>query len=353
MRSTTVAWGLAVAVGLWLGPSAAHAQAGGSGQQERMPLPTNPSPTDPNTKPPAPEELTFTTHLDKTAVWVGDQFHYRIFVDHDPSIQFILDNLNAETINLDPLTVLNVATSIFPLKDGTQRLVVDLTVSHFVTGVTQLQIPQLTLFYFRSEGGAAATAATTEGAAAESLTVQGPIIGVRSTLPPRPTDIRDAVTVNAWPRNRWIVVGAGWTALALLVAGAVWQSVVFVRQRRRGEGPDPRKLMAAVRQRWSDSVPDQFGDQSTIMEFYGRSYRDLKEYLGYMLDAPTAGLMADEIRAEVTRRANNPDLADRAGKILDVCETARYAPNSPELNGDTARTVADDMRHIFEAGSRL
>ncbi|HLA39732.1 MAG TPA: hypothetical protein VJ417_07040, partial [Candidatus Glassbacteria bacterium] len=47
-----------------------------------------------------PPELSFVTRLDKTAVWVGDQFHYQIIVDHDPKIQFVLENLKSDTINM-------------------------------------------------------------------------------------------------------------------------------------------------------------------------------------------------------------------------------------------------------------
>ena len=84
------------------------------------------------------------------------------------------------------------------------------------------------------------------------------------------------------------------------------------------------------------------------MEFYGRSYRDLKEYLGYLLETPTEGLLADELRAEMTRLAANPDLTERTAKVLSVCETARYARHPAELNGAAARELADDMRAIFQ-----
>ena len=36
-----------------------------------------------------------------------------------------------------------------PLKNGNERLIVDLTLASFATGMAELQIPQLSLFYFR------------------------------------------------------------------------------------------------------------------------------------------------------------------------------------------------------------
>ena len=50
---------------------------------------------------------------------------------------------------------MNVTTSTMPLKDGHARLVVDLTLASLVTGVADLQIPQLSLFYFRKDGATA------------------------------------------------------------------------------------------------------------------------------------------------------------------------------------------------------
>lgn len=296
-------------------------------------------------KPGGNPDVVFTTRLEKTAIWVGDQFHYQIFVDHSPKIQFILDNVNTDTINLDPLRVVNVTTSTMPLKDGHERLVVDLTLASLVIGVAELQIPQLSLFYFRKDGADASTAS--ESAAAESLTIPGPVIGVRSTLPPRPSELRDAVTVSGWPRSRWIAAGVGWSAVVLLVAGLAWQAVLVVRGRTRRTGPDPRKAMVAIRERWLASVPSDFAERGAVMEFYGRSYRDVKEYLGYLLEIPTEGLLADELRAEMTRLAASPDLTERAARVLSVCESARYASHPAEVNSAAARELADDMRAIF------
>src|SRR5713226_3686908 len=85
----------------------------------------------------APPELIFTTRVDKTAVWVGDQFHYQITVDHSPGIQFVLENVNKDTINLDPLGVVDAASSSTRLKNGNQRLFVDLILANFTTGVAE------------------------------------------------------------------------------------------------------------------------------------------------------------------------------------------------------------------------
>ena len=298
-----------------------------------------------------PEALSFATRVDKTAVWVGDQFHYQIIVDHSPTIQFVLENINKDAINLDPFRVVDVTSSASSLQDGNERLFVDLTLANFTTGVTEVQIPQLTLFYFRREGAAAA-ATTSEEATAESLTIPGSVIGIRSTLPRGASDLRDSVTVTGWARNRWVVVGAGWCALIVLLAGVSWETVHMIRHRKDRKGPDPRKAMAAIQKRWSQSVPEDFTDVNTVLEFYGRSYQDVKAYLGHLLDTSTEGLTAEDMGEEMRRLSVNVDLAGKVVNVLSICETARYGPNSNNLIGDAARGIVDDIRDIFQVGSR-
>ena len=298
-----------------------------------------------------PDVLSSATRVDKTAVWVGDQFHYQIVVDHSPTIQFVLENVSKDAINLDPFRVVAVTSSTTPLQGGNQRLFVNLTLAIFTTGVAEVQIPQLTLFYFRREGAAAEMTAR-EGAAAESLTVPGPVIGIRSTLPRGAADLRDSVTVTGWARSRWIVAGAGWCALIVLLAGVSWEAVRMVRHRTGRKGPDPRRAMAAIQKRWSQSVPEDFTDLNTVLEFYGRSYQDVKAYLGHLLDTVTEGLTAEEMGAEMRRLSANVDLAGKVVRILSICETARYGPHGSDLIGDAARGVADDIREIFQTGLR-
>ena len=298
-----------------------------------------------------PPELSFVTRVDKTAVWVGDQFHYQIIVDHTPKIQFVLENLNKDTINMDPLRVMDATSRSYTLKNGNERMFVDLTLTSYAVAIPQMQIPQLTLFYFRREG--AGVTATSEGAAAESLTVPGPVIALRSTLPPDPSDLRDAVTVSGWASNRWVVAWIGYLALFVLVAGAGWEGFHMIRYRRGRKGPDPRKAMAAIQDRWAQYVPGDFSDANVVMEFYGRSYKDLKEYMGYLLETHTEGLTAEDMGEEMARLAANSDMTERTVKVLGTCETARYGRNGTELSGDAARSVAHDMREIFEAGARM
>jgi hypothetical protein len=111
--------------------------------------------------------------------------------------------------------------------------------------------------------------------------------------------------------------------------------------------------MAKIRERWSRSIPRDFSDNAAVMEFYGRSYQDVKEYLAYALETPTEGLTAEDMKLELVRLTKNPELTERTAKVLTTCEVARYGRNGKDLDSDAARSVSKDVPHIFEAASKL
>src|SRR5437773_478464 len=200
---------------------------------------------------PPPSNITFTTRLDHTAVWVGDQFHYLIIVDYSSDYEFVLDNLTRETVNMDPFQVMDVGKNLVVQKNTGRKLFVDLTLANFVTGQTSMQIPQFTLYYFRKDKKTVGV----DQAAAESLSVPGPVIGIRSTLPSEPEDIRDGVTLNSWNHNRWIFAAVAGICGVILLVGLGREAVLFVRRMKARKGPDRHKSMEAVRARWVSGIP--------------------------------------------------------------------------------------------------
>jgi hypothetical protein len=293
-------------------------------------------------KPPA--DLKFTVRVDRTAVWPGDQFHYLIIVDHPLQYEFVLDNLNKETVNMEPLEVMDVQTNLVPHGSG-RRMFVDLTLASFDTERDSIQVPQFTLFYFKKDSATT----TVEQAAAESLTIPPSELGNRSTLPGNPRDIRDAVTVAAWERSRRLVPVLGWLTCAFLIVGSGREVVLFLKRRKSRKGPDRGKAMKAVRDRWTSRVPRDFTDETTSTDFLDRSYHDLKEYLGHFLETPSLGLTGEEMRQEMRRVGISSDLTQRVGDVIDTCETVRYTRNNVSDVSSAARKVADDMRAILDS----
>ncbi len=189
----------------WSAPQAGASQKGNEKAQR--------APEKAEETPPPPSGMSYTTSLDRTAVWVGDQFHYMITVDYSPEFEFVLDNLGKENVNMDPFPVIDVTKETRTLSNDKKRLLVDITLANFSLNQAEARIPQMTLYYFRRDQHTSGA----EQAAAEGLTVAGPMIGLRSTLPPDPAGIRDSVTVVGWARSRWVVPIAGFTALACLL----------------------------------------------------------------------------------------------------------------------------------------
>ena len=289
--------------------------------------------------------MRFTVHLDRTAVWPGDQFHYLIIVDYSSDYEFVLDNLNQETVNMDPFEVMDVQTNL-TVNDTGRRLFVDLTLANFESQLTRIDIPQFTLFYFRTENNTVSV----DQAAAESLTIPGPAIGIRSTLSAMANDIRDAVTVTSWDPNRWTLPALGWICGALLVVGSGRELALFFQQRKSRKGPDRRKAMKAVREGWISGIPSDFTDPETCSGFLDRSYQNLKEYLGYYLETPTMGLTAEEMREQMERLGSNPILTQRVVNVMETCETIRYKSNGVSSDHtDAAREVAEDVREILSS----
>ena len=287
--------------------------------------------------------MTFTTHLDHTAVWVGDQFHYLIMVDYPPDYEFVLDNLTKEAVNMDPFQVIDVSKNLVVQKDSSRKLFVDLTLASFSTGQSSIQIPQFTLFYFRK----GTRTAGLDQADAESLPIPGPVIGMRSTLSPQPEDIRDAVALNSWERNRWLFSAVAWVCGTVLVVGLGRELALFVKRMKARKGPDRRKAMEAVRARWSSNIPSEFTDAKTCSNFYDHSYHSLKEYIGYYLDTPTMGLTAEEMRDEMQRLGANAALIQNVAKVLETCERLQYARDGVSADTETARVVAKDVQEIL------
>ena len=297
---------------------------------------------------PPPSGMSFTTYLDHTAVWIGDQFHYTIAVDYSPNYEFVLDTLSKETVNLEPFQVIDLSTKTASLKNGNRQLYVDLTLASYTTGKTSEQIPQITLFYFQRDQ----RTTSAQEAAAESLTVPGPIVGLRTTLSPAPEDIRDSITVSEWAPGRWWLAGAGAFSLVVLLLGAGWETAQLVQRRKTRRGPDRRKAMEVVRDRWAMGVPADFSNAQAVIEFHDRCDHDVKEYVGYYLETSALGLTCEEIEAEMQRLGTDPGFAEKVVRTLGTLEAVRYSRNGTVSSREAAEKTAQEVREIFAFGAK-
>jgi len=278
----------------------------------------------------APREvkIALTTQLDRTAIWVGDTFHYTVKAVHDPAIEIVVDNLKKENINLAPFIVREIAVRQGPFGTNKKITEINFLLTSYESGQTELKIPSFPLYYFTRTAGTHASAES----AAESVPVPVAKIGLRSTLTndnPRPRDSREIWQVT---RARWII------PLALGLAGIVWLTSQLARRlwaTSHRERPARKRLSARARQRrvrdfiqraqaiGRDSPADQQRYYAEVSEF-------VRGYLNESLEITATSLTAQEIGGVLRAHGQN-GLSAPVTTILERCEQVLYSPQGLEL----------------------
>ncbi|MGH7930697.1 MAG: hypothetical protein ACREQV_23240, partial [Candidatus Binatia bacterium] len=92
-------------------------------------------------------KITVSTHLDRTAIWVGDTLRYTVRAMHDPDIEFVLDSLKKESLNLAPFVVREVTVRQNLFEGNKNVTEVILQLATYETGQPELRIPPFVLYY--------------------------------------------------------------------------------------------------------------------------------------------------------------------------------------------------------------
>src|SRR5450759_2418614 len=103
----------------------------------------------------------------RTAVWVGDRFHYTITVVHDSQVRLVTDNLQKSTLNLEPFEVRDLQYREPPAASGRKKLEIDILLTTYETEPREIEIPGFNLFSFLDS----TTAAASSDRPAETLAV--------------------------------------------------------------------------------------------------------------------------------------------------------------------------------------
>ena len=165
-------------------------------------------------------KIAVSTHLDKTAVWVGDLFHYTVRAVHDPNIEIVLEPLKKESLNLAPFVVREVAVRHSAFGADKKVTEVILLLATYESGQAELRIPSFVLYYFTLKAGSEKSGDTL----AESFPVPATRVGLRSTLTADALRPRDSRVISRAGPERWM------TALALGLAGMIFLAVQFTRR---------------------------------------------------------------------------------------------------------------------------
>ena len=171
-------------------------------------------------KKPKATKIAVSTHLDKTAVWVGDLFRYTVRAIHDPDIEIVLEPLKKESLNLAPFVVREVTVRHSAFGGNKKVTEVILLLTTYEGGQAELRIPSFVLYYFTLKAGSEKGGDTL----AESFPVPATRVGLRSTLTADALRPRDSRVISRAGPERWVA------ALSLGLAGMIFLAVQFTRR---------------------------------------------------------------------------------------------------------------------------
>ena len=289
---------------------------------------------------PKDAKIAVSTQLDRTAIWVGDTFHYTVKAVHDPAIEIVVDNLKKENLNLAPFVVREIAVRQDSFGANKRVTEVKILLTTYESGQVELKIPSFPLYYFTRTGPARAAGES----AADSVPVPVTKVGLRSTLTAdtlRPRDNREIWQVT---RPRWVI------PMVLGLAGLFLLMIQLVRRlwaKSRREKPVKRRLSRRARQRRVRTFMQQsqaIGRDSPAdqQRYYSEVSQFLRGYLSESLEIEAGSLTAQEIAATLQEHGQN-GLSAPVKSILERCEQVLYSPQGIQLGKDWRDQVQGDL----------
>ena len=141
-----------------------------------------------------------------------------------------------------------------------------------------------------------------------------------------PLDRFDPATLDVRPRIKSRSIPAQprpvWVAVAILAMLPAFTLAAWVWRRRAGRIDDPGRFAQDLASRL-DPNWDEALAATRITE-------GLAEYLRIASGRPSGALTPDETRAAILIRGNDPTLADRAGRLVEACDRARFGDGESE-----------------------
>ena len=298
----------------------------------------------PMTPRPKESRIALSSQLDRTAIWVGDQFRYTIRAVHDPAIEIVVDNLRKENLNLAPFVTRQV--SVRQDRFGEKTLTeITLLLTTYESGTAELKIPSFPLYYFMRAAAARAAGET----AAESVPTPASKIGLRSTLSADSLRLRDSRDIWQVTRFRWLVpVALGMLGLLLLaarVARRVWVKSHFDQPIKKRMSRRARRLMVRTFLKQAQTMGrDSPADQQ---RYYGGVSDFVRRYLSEALEIDAASMTAQEIEA-LLRQLGQNGLSAPVTTILQRCEEVLYSPQGAELGAGWRDQVQDELNKLAQ-----
>jgi len=289
-------------------------------------------------KPP----VAVTAHIDKTAIWVGDDVHYTIRAVYDPNVELVLDNFTKDRLPLAPFVIRDIDVRHKEWAAGKKAAEITLTLTTFETGKTDATIPLVPLYYFVREAGAADKERPVDSVPAPAMP-----IGIRSAL----------VAETLVPRTNKMPPGPGLGAallpLGLGLAGLIGLGVYGSRRWWRHIPDDMagqlsreerERIVHASLARLQAALPAAGEDPR---RWSGTLASALRGMVGELFQIPGAAQTPEEVEHALQRSGADTALAAQVKTALAQCDDIRYgreAPGGAGLRAQLQETVERLMR---------
>jgi hypothetical protein len=290
-------------------------------------------------------KIAISTHLDKTAMWVGDTVQYTVRAVHDKDIDFVMDNLKAENLNLAPFVLRDVTSRQSSFGANKNLLEVTLLLTAYEVGKPELRIPSFNLYFFVREPGFEKQAE----AQAETIAVPAARIGLRSTLAGENLKLRDLKETTVIGPQNWIIplaLGlAGIMFLGVQTGRRAWSAVRVVRPKKKRLSLRARRRMAQNFLKNIKLVGKETPDEQ--VRFYSEVSQFLRNYLSESLDAEAQSLTPEEIENLLKGSGKNGASAEPVRAILEKCDQVLYGKDGARLGQNWRGDVEKELESLI------
>ena len=291
----------------------------------------------------APADVEVRTALNQTAIWVGQEVTFTIALSCRPGVDVLQEDLGADSLTLVGFQVMGHGVTRTVATDGRIRYDVVYRLTTYDPAIESLEIGDLTVRY------AVGASVQRAGAPASELRVPGAVVALRSVLPAdlKALDLRTTRGVEpvpaSWRASRQAagalvvvsVVTLGWLLVTWLSAGRPAKPRTRVKREAR------RDLLIGIGAlRHADLASD-----ASRLEAFTNLEALVRRHAASVTTQPAA-LTAAELQA---RLADGPAAAsaETLGRILEVCEQARYRPLARLPDAERFRATLDEATQVL------
>ena len=267
-------------------------------------------------KPP----VAITPHVDKTAIWIGDEIRYTIRAVYDANVEMVLDNFTKERLQLAPFVVRDITIERKEWAGDKGAVEITLTLTTFETGKTDLTIPLVPLYYFVRETGLAEKEKPVDSVAAAPVPIGLRSALVTESLIPRTTTAPPSPGM-AWALVPFAIGFAGLLSLGTYGGWRTWQRL-YPTQAITGLSREQREEI--VRNALTRLRADVAAAGEDVRRWSGAMASTLRVMAGQLFDIPGAAQTPDEIEASLKHAGADASLATQTKTVLARCDELRY-----------------------------